>query len=115
MLFRSAEYASHTLQFVGPLGRHGADTNRYISPGSDSPHMGEVSFAGFPRTLIFAGGAEALRDQIRTLRAKMVADLGEKVEYHEFPDAIHDFIAMPVHEPERSEALDIIAKWVSVA
>ena len=111
----SQQFASGTLQFLGPLGCYGADTNRYISPGSDSPHMGAVSFAGFPRTLICAGGAEVLRDQIRTLRAKMAADLGEKVEYHEFPDAVHDFVAMPIHEPERSEALEIIAKWVDAA
>ncbi|KIP06420.1 hypothetical protein PHLGIDRAFT_72685 [Phlebiopsis gigantea 11061_1 CR5-6] len=111
----TADYAAITLQYLGPLGRRGADTNRYVSPGSDSPHVGEISFAGFPRTLIFAGGAEALRDQIRTLRAKMTADLGESVEYHEFPDAIHDFIAMPIIEPERSQALEIIAKWVDAA
>ena len=110
----AAEYASSTLQFVGPLGRRGADTNRYISPGSDSPYMEQVSFKGFPKAFITAGGAEVLRDQIRTLHTKMVGDLGrEAVEYHEFPDAIHDFIAMPnVHEPERTVALKLIGEWI---
>lgn len=106
-------YAATTGQFVGPLGRYAADTNRYISPGSDSPYMEMVSFEKFPRTFIIAGGAEALRDQIRVLRKKMVQDLGEKeVEYHEFPDAIHDFVAMPIHEPERTEALRLVGKWI---
>ncbi|KAI0093134.1 alpha/beta-hydrolase [Irpex rosettiformis] len=99
--------------YVGPHGQAGAVTNRYISPASLASTMPHISFGGFPRTFILNAGAEVLRDQIRVLRDKMKADLGEKVEYAEFPDAWHDFVALTNFEPERSEALTLIGKWIN--
>ena len=90
-----------------------AASNPYISPASQSPAMGTVSFAGYPRTLIVCGGAETLQDQSHILHKKMVADLGgEKVRLVEYPDAIHDFCACVWHEPERSQALELSARWM---
>ncbi|KAJ7287438.1 Alpha/Beta hydrolase protein [Mycena rebaudengoi] len=69
--------ASHysSLAFVGPFGLGAADINPYISPASTL--VSPISFAGFPRTFIIAGGAEILRDSIRTLNKRMLKDLGE--------------------------------------
>jgi acetyl esterase/lipase len=62
-----------------------------------------------------------LIDQIRLLRDRMVADLGEgdgvkagegKVRYFEVPDGCHDYLVLPPHEPERTETLKAIAQWV---
>lgn len=107
--------------FTGPHGIGAANTNVYISPASLKLPQ-KADFSGFPRTFIVAGGAEVLRDQIRTLRDKMVGDLGEgdglskdegKVRYHEAPDGIHDYLVFSWHEPERTETLRLIAKWVA--
>jgi len=103
------------LNFLGPLGFAGANSNRYISPSSTAPTMEPVSFKGFPRTFISAGGAEVLLDQIRTLRDKMVADLGDgNVEYYEAPGGIHDYMVLTWTEPERSETLRRISNWIAV-
>lgn len=105
-----------TLQFLGPLGWKASDTNRYISPASESPLMERVSFEGFPRTFIVTGGAEAFRDMDRVLYRKMLGNLGEgKVEYHEFTDAMHAFIGLPFVEPERTQALTLLARWIDAA
>ncbi|KAI5980680.1 hypothetical protein EDD15DRAFT_2346224, partial [Pisolithus albus] len=61
--------------FLGPHGLGMASCNRYISPASLYPSV-VARFNGFPRTFITAGGAERLLDQIRTLKDKMVADMG---------------------------------------
>ncbi|KIJ59088.1 hypothetical protein HYDPIDRAFT_33534 [Hydnomerulius pinastri MD-312] len=103
------------LAFLGKLGKDAADTNRYISPAS--LHC-EARFANFPRTFINAGGAEILVDQIRTLKKRMVTDMGEgygagKVTYYEAPDGVHVYPGFEFHEPERSEAYRTIAEWVS--
>lgn len=101
------------LNFLGPLGFEAANSNRYISPASQSPSMEKVSFQGFPPTFITSGGAEVLLDQIRTLRKKMVEDLGDRsVEYVEAPEGVHDFLAFLWHEPERTEVLNRLAGWI---
>lgn len=75
--------------------------------------MEKFSFEGFPRTFIISGGGEAWRDQIRLLRNKIAKDIGqEQVEYFEAPDAFHCFLMLPFTEPERSEALTRVAKWI---
>lgn len=107
------DFALATLQYTGPLGPRAAETNRYISPASESPLMEKFSFEGFPRTFIISGGGEAWRDQIRLLRNKIAKDIGqEQVEYFEAPDAFHCFLMLPFTEPERSEALTRVAKWI---
>jgi acetyl esterase/lipase len=109
--------------FVGPHGLEEAELNPYISPASVNPAI-VVHFKGFPRTFIVAGGAEVLRDQIRTLRDRMVRDIGEgngmideegKVRYLEVPDGIHDYLIFSWHEPERTDTLKAIAEWVDIA
>lgn len=102
--------------FVGPHGMGAADNNRYISPASKSGGV-NASFKGFPRTFLNAGGAERLYDTIVTLKEKMVKDMGEgtgpgQVTYYFAPDAIHDYIPLLWHEPERTETLKAIADWV---
>jgi len=99
-----------SLAYVGPFGLGMALTNRYISPAS--LHRGlHISFMGFPRTLIVAGGAERYLDQICTLRDRMMRDEGQ-VTYYEEPDGIHDFIGFPSH-PGCRAALDAIGDWLA--
>jgi dipeptidyl aminopeptidase/acylaminoacyl peptidase len=44
----------------------------------------------------------------------MRRDLGtESVKYIEVPDATHGFHAASWHEPERTDALKELAKWVA--
>lgn len=99
--------------FFGPLA-HVSDGrfNRYVAPGCADVRMPDVSFEGFPRTMIVAGEAEMLVDQINTLVRRMKRDLGEKVYYYEVEDAVHDFILFPFLEPERTLALEAIAGWL---
>ena len=100
--------------FLGPLGLEGAETIGYMSPAGQTPVLKHVSFAGFPRTFITAGGCEILRDQIRVLNERLTRDLGKEVVYHEMPDAVHDVLVFPWFEPERSEALQKIAAWIDL-
>ena len=52
-------------------------------------------------------------DSIRTLGDRMVRDLGEeKVHYFEAPDGCHDYLVFAFHEPERTNTLVEINKWV---
>ncbi|EKM59513.1 uncharacterized protein PHACADRAFT_87261 [Phanerochaete carnosa HHB-10118-sp] len=105
--------ARGTELILGPLGMEAGEANRYISPASTSPKLGKVSFKGFPRTFILSGGAEVMIDQIRVLGARMREDMGmDMVEYVEQPNAMHDFLILPWHEPERTESLRLIGKWL---
>ncbi|KAF9465001.1 Alpha/Beta hydrolase protein [Collybia nuda] len=98
--------------FLGPLGIGAASHNKYISPASLHPSM-TVDFKGFPRTFIVAGGAEVLLDQIRTFRERMAKDLDDKhLKYVEAEDGIHDYLVFEWHEPERTDTLKQIGKWV---
>lgn len=98
--------------FIGPHGHEIAETNPYISPASLDPGL-HVDFKKFPRTFIVGGGAEVIIDSIRTLRDRMVKDLGEeKVRYFEAPDGFHDYLIFSFHEPERTNTLVEINKWV---
>jgi acetyl esterase/lipase len=109
--------------FTGPHGRGVTETNPYISPASLDPGL-HVDFKKFPRTFIVGGGAEVLIDSIRTLRDRMVKDLGEgngvkegegKVRYFEAPDGFHDYLVFPWFEPGCTNTLTEIDKWVSAA
>jgi acetyl esterase/lipase len=110
-----------TRAFLGPHGPEFGETNRYISPSCKSL---AVNFKGFPRTFIVAGGVELLLDEIRTLRSRMCRDLGEgdgltaedgKVKYVEEPDAVHVYVALAWHEPEKSRTMKEIADWITAA
>ncbi|KAL0956520.1 hypothetical protein HGRIS_002661 [Hohenbuehelia grisea] len=113
--------------YTGPHGLGAAEVNAYISPASlhysvkDSATGPAVLFKGFPRTFIVGGGAEVLIGQIRTLKDRMIRDLGEgdgvkpgegKVRYYEVPDGIHDYLIFAWHEPERTETSKAIAAWI---
>ncbi|KZV66819.1 alpha/beta-hydrolase [Peniophora sp. CONT] len=100
--------------FLGPHGLSGAGL-AYISPGSIEPSAEIPVFENFPRTMIVAGGAEALLFSIRELSKRMKEALGEKCEYYEAEDAVHDFLVFPKWEPERTQTLREIAKWVAAA
>ena len=103
--------------FAGPLYDDPVDgltKNPYLSPASIGPYIGStISFHGFPETFLVYGGAERMRDDLRTLKERMVRDLGEgKVTAYEAPDGIHAFLLLEWHEPERTEVLGLISRWV---
>ena len=98
--------------FLGPYGSGMAAINRYISPASVHP-LANARFMGFPRTFIQAGGAERMIDSIRTLRDKMVADMGDdRVTYYEAPDGVHDYLVFP-WSPAGPSTLKAIQKWIA--
>ncbi|OJA14431.1 hypothetical protein AZE42_06421 [Rhizopogon vesiculosus] len=100
--------------FLGPFGLGFAMLNRYISPAALHPSV-QAHFKGFPRTFIAAGTAERLLDQIRTLRNKMVSDMGEgEVTFLEAQDAVHDYVVFNWH-PQSLPTFKAIATWLSEA
>lgn len=103
--------------FAGPLHsdpNDGPTKNPYLSPASISPDIeSTISFKGFPETFLVSGGAERIRDPVRTLKDRFVRDLGEEsVTWYEAPDGVHDFLAFTWHEPERTEVLELLSSWV---
>ena len=107
MFHGSLGYA--TKAFVGP---HDAKTNVYLAPASRYLED-KVSFKGFPRTFMNAGGRERLRDPTRLLRDRFIKDLGEEnVTYVEPAEAAHMYTALPFMEPERSDTLKQIDEWI---
>jgi acetyl esterase/lipase len=107
------KWAQHT--FTGHLGIDSANTNRFISPASK--FINNISFTGFPRTFLSWGGVETLKPSILTLKARMSACMkdgeGEgQLKCLEAPEACHDFTATQWAEPERTNTLKAIAKWI---
>ena len=105
------------VSFAGPLQddpNDGPTKNPYLSPACLSSDMeAVVSFEGFPETFLVSGGAERLRDDLRTLKQRMVRDLGAgKVTAHEAPDAVHCLLLYPWPEPEKTEVLRLLSDWV---
>jgi len=103
--------------FAGPLHDDPVDgptKNPYLSPASINPEIeSTISFKGFPETFLVSGGAERIRDSVRTLKQRLVRDLGEeRATAYEAPDGVHDFLAFTWHEPERTEALGLLSSWV---
>jgi len=103
--------------FAGPLHHdpnHGPTKNPYLSPASiGSDIEPTISFKGFPETFLVSGGAERIRDAVRTLKQRLVRDLGEdKVTAYEAPDCMHDFLAFTWCEPERTEVFGLLSSWV---
>lgn len=101
-----------TYAYVGPFGFGMASCNRYISPACLSLLM-RARFKNFPPTFVIAGGAERFLDSIRTLRDRMVKDMGEAhVTYYEAEDAIHDYLVFPWH-PCRAATLTAVRAWLT--
>jgi acetyl esterase/lipase len=105
------------VSFAGPLQgdpNDGPAKNPYLSPAAIGSGMGAVvSFKGFPDTFLVSGGAERMRDELRTLKQRMVRDLGEgKVTAHEGPDGVHCFTLYPWDDPGKTEALRLLSEWV---
>lgn len=100
---------------VGALPQEAA-AGAWISPASLSITQPEGLFKGFPRTLIISGGAEHTVDPMVTLYQRIKKDVGEeRVKYHEYPEASHDFVAFSWCEPERTQALTEIRDWLAKA
>ena len=54
-----------------------------------------------------------MRDDVRTLKRRFVRDLGEgEVTAYEASDGVHAFLLFEWHEPERTEAFDLLSRWV---
>jgi len=102
--------------FAGPLHNDPVDgptKNAYLSPASIGSDIDSISFKGFPETFLVSGGAERMRDDVRTLNQRLVRDLGEgKVTAYEAPDGIHDFLLTVWHEPERTEVFGLLSSWI---
>lgn len=95
-----------------------ANSNPYLSPASLDRSMNvdgrEVSFKGFPKTFMVVGDAELSLDEVRTLKSKMIQDLGEGwVGYHESKDAVHDFVLFGPWKAETLLVFEDITKWLA--
>ncbi|KAL5506932.1 hypothetical protein ACEPAH_6388 [Sanghuangporus vaninii] len=109
-LFRVPHAVDAPPAFIEPFGPDIVSQTPYISPACK--YLEDVSFEGFPRTLINSGDAEVLLDQCRELSRRMKKSMGEdKVVYYEAKDAWHDYLTV-FNEPERSETLKVIADFV---
>ncbi|QRV95090.1 carbohydrate esterase family 10 protein [Ceratobasidium sp. AG-Ba] len=101
--------------FLGNMSREVAAKDPYIGPASLGlePLVIDGLFTGFPPTYMLCGEAEALIDEIRTLKQRMLKVMleGEFV-YDEVVDAVHDFVVFPFWEPEGSEAFQRVLAWM---
>lgn len=98
--------------FIAPFG---PDFTRdlYVSPANKDIPDDAVTFEGFPKTFIAAGGGEVLLDQIRLLKDRMRKSLGEeRVVYVEAKDAFHDYLTMRYAQPERRLTLEAIRAFL---
>jgi acetyl esterase/lipase len=92
-------------------------TSPWLSPSSlalpASATEGGALFAGFPPTCVLGSAAEQIVDGIRVLKGRLAEAIGEeKVCYREWPHAFHNWVAWGFHEPERTEALEDIRRFL---
>ncbi|CAE6524215.1 unnamed protein product [Rhizoctonia solani] len=100
---------------LGKISLQDSRQNPYLAPASleMEPETTQGLFSGFPPCYVVGGGAETLLDSIRTLQQRMAVDLPEEAfVYDEVTDAIHDFICLPLWEPERSNTFKSIVDWI---
>jgi acetyl esterase/lipase len=105
----------HIRSFLGPHGVDAAQHNEYISPASKHLSSTDSLFrfsngVNWPTTFLTGGGAEMIRDQIRTLKERMEENSVD-LEYVEKPDATHDWVVLEWFEPERGETLREVSAW----
>ena len=99
---------------MGKIPESEAAINPWIAPGSALLEDIQGLFAGLPTTCIVSGGAEQTLDGMVILSDRLKRDLGEKkVTYLEYPDATHDVLMASWHEPERTQILERLARWVA--
>ena len=97
----------------GAYSEHDLATNPWLSPGSMMIARTRGLFAGFPPTMIIAGGCEHTLDGMRVFRDRLQNDIGgHHVTYTEYPDAFHDFLMLTQLEPERTDSLKKIDTWL---
>ncbi|EPQ50712.1 alpha/beta-hydrolase [Gloeophyllum trabeum ATCC 11539] len=103
--------AYSTSSILGKLSEEQAKIDPFLSP--ISPHMQPTKgiFRGFPSAYVVAGGAERLCDDSEVL-VEMMREDGVKVVRDIPSDAIHDFLSFHWHEPERTQTLIRISRWV---
>ena len=89
------------------------EENAWISPSSKKLRTVEGLFTGCPPTLIQVGGAEMTLDQVRTLRDRMEADIGDKLTYVEVPDGTHILMNLPGHGDEKRLTYQAVGMWMS--
>ena len=106
-------YSTTSLQ--GTLEERGElETNSWLSPASLKLAHKDGLFTNYPPAFTLAGGAEQTVDMMRTFRDQLVHDSDkDKVRYVEYPDALHDFLMLNWHEPERTQALSELNEWLS--
>ncbi|KZO89696.1 alpha/beta-hydrolase [Calocera viscosa TUFC12733] len=97
--------------------------NPWISPAAKAPvasvtpngvaeeDLQEAHFHNWPRTLLIPGGREMLLDESRTLRERMEPD-GVPLVYKEWPDAPHEMFCMWFMEPDRTEGIKFVCRWI---
>ncbi|KAI0676023.1 alpha/beta-hydrolase [Trametes maxima] len=99
------------MSLLGPLDFEEAKTNRYISPVSLHCQSSQGLFSGYPETYVVAGGAERILDDSTALTQKLESE-GVKVVVDIPPDAVHDFVVFTWHEPERTEVIRRVSRWI---
>lgn len=98
---------------LGNLSEDAAATSIWISPGSLRLRKPPGAFSGLPKTCIIADEAEVTLDPMCQLRDYMRDDVGASaVTYVEIQDATHDCFTASWHEPERTNGLREVAKWL---
>jgi len=100
--------------YLGPLDHVHASTNRYFSPTSVHVRRRQNDkplFVDFPKTYVIGGGAEIFYDDLIVL-VEMLKEDGVDVQVDFPPDAIHDFLEWRWHEPELTESLQHLCKWI---
>lgn len=101
--------------FLGARGMAAGRSSRWLSPASTHPSREPAPFTGYPKTLLIGGSADVMYEQDRRLSELMRADMGDALTWHEQKDAMHNFLLYPWLQPERSEALDVVAEWLASA
>lgn len=104
-------YSARSLR--GELPEEALQTNAWLSPGSKHLFVTVGLLRGFPTTFIVASSSEQTVDAMRTFRDRLIRDVGQdSVRYIEYPYAFHDFLLFVWHEPERTQALTEISRWL---
>ena len=88
--------------------------NEYISPASPYLTQTDGMFKAFPKTYILAGDAEALLDDSTIIAERMKIDNPSDgwITLDVAEDGVHMFPAFTWAEPERSEALLRLGRWL---